>query len=669
MRRSSPRVLVADIITADMVPLSALLPLLPTVRTFRVYVYTTCAGDNVVDVDLRVLPKIKARVAQIVRVCRRYPATAANYVEHVFQHYHDQKADVSIFLGPEFDGTSTFFAVEQMSRDTEFMCLMPSNALRSSDLEKWQTRKDLWRSRKKVTDLQNNFVEGTKAPLPTLCTFLSQHLVTADFLRLKRETYFNVCHGNSFVVSRRGIQNISRKSWESILKSLNEEGTNDLSFFIELSWGSLLSKKMTRFATLSQPGMFHSLPQYSFSLFSFPFRVRRAACSVIVLPPSTDSFFVETQLAQKMVRDKKHVLILSPPTSRLDVANFEYDGVDVDYWDLLQAPRGVSISDVTDYISEKYDVDLELIIFSSIVWANSVRQRERSSFLPKQIIWIIKEWAITPDTAVEFDKGFHWFGDTHPEILPGELRSTLLQADAIIFSSFAQRKLWTSADIYNSYVIPGRVSPKFPSGNSLHTRSNVGVPEHTTLLISVGEQNMQHRQLWAVAALNTLLLRGIDATLILVGHRSAKFHSDLSRASLDRAKLILLPHQEDLSGLYMISDLYICTGSLDAVPASTMQAMAEGLPVVATKFAGVSELFQSTEVNWAVDVVFSKERAEELFVTSVIEMVDKGREFLKNIGAQMAEAVRQIGSKSEDDIVTLFDVLQQEVNEAETCGI
>jgi glycosyltransferase involved in cell wall biosynthesis len=86
-----------------------------------------------------------------------------------------------------------------------------------------------------------------------------------------------------------------------------------------------------------------------------------------------------------------------------------------------------------------------------------------------------------------------------------------------------------------------------------------------------------------------------DLRLALVGEgrEEAHLHALLTRLGLER-RVTLLPTVEDPAPLYRSADLYLSASSTEGMSNSVLEAMASGLPVLATAASGMDELVLPT---------------------------------------------------------------------------
>jgi glycosyltransferase involved in cell wall biosynthesis len=132
----------------------------------------------------------------------------------------------------------------------------------------------------------------------------------------------------------------------------------------------------------------------------------------------------------------------------------------------------------------------------------------------------------------------------------------------------------------------------FP-GASEEKRREIGVRPGRVLIGAVG--NVRHVKGYEVLvdAVGTLVRLGLDADVVIIGKGGNEFERDLiqqAEASGVRDRLHFLGFRSDVAELYRALDIYVLTSHSEGFPLSTIQALASGLPVVATRCGGPEEM-------------------------------------------------------------------------------
>jgi len=142
-------------------------------------------------------------------------------------------------------------------------------------------------------------------------------------------------------------------------------------------------------------------------------------------------------------------------------------------------------------------------------------------------------------------------------------------------------------------IIPNAVAacPDLAQGERAAVRAELGVPEDAPLVIAVGRLNPQKAFPDLFEAFSILRDRGSNAQLRIAGR--GRFEAEL-RGDIEKRKLgghvQLLGLRRDVSRLLAASDVYVSSSIWEGLPVATLEAMAAGLPVVATRVGDVPRI-------------------------------------------------------------------------------
>lgn len=127
----------------------------------------------------------------------------------------------------------------------------------------------------------------------------------------------------------------------------------------------------------------------------------------------------------------------------------------------------------------------------------------------------------------------------------------------------------------------GRKDPRF--GNKYR------IPEGAAVLLSVGELNKGKNHRMVIKALAELARKDVYYVICGQGPLHARLRRYACRLGVGRY-LRLLGYQEDMPWIYQNADIFIFPSKREGMPVALMEAMAAGLPCVASQIRGNREL-------------------------------------------------------------------------------
>lgn len=126
----------------------------------------------------------------------------------------------------------------------------------------------------------------------------------------------------------------------------------------------------------------------------------------------------------------------------------------------------------------------------------------------------------------------------------------------------------------------------------VRVRQGLGVPNDAELVVSVGRQDYQKGQSVLVAAVGRLVPRRPSIRLLVAGrsgNATPALQATSERSGLgDRVRF--LGHREDVPDLLAAADLFAFPSLFEGFPGAMIEAMALGLPIVASDIPPVREL-------------------------------------------------------------------------------
>jgi glycosyltransferase involved in cell wall biosynthesis len=147
--------------------------------------------------------------------------------------------------------------------------------------------------------------------------------------------------------------------------------------------------------------------------------------------------------------------------------------------------------------------------------------------------------------------------------------------------------------------LPTRVD----GGDREAARRLLGVPPERFVVGWVGRMTGVKRTGDVLLALRELRARGVDATLAMVGDGPDRAAVEEQAYALGIARHCLyLGYQDDVAGWYAALDALLLPSANEGTPVVAIEALATGLPVVATRVGGVPDVVREGEDGFLVEV-------------------------------------------------------------------
>lgn len=185
------------------------------------------------------------------------------------------------------------------------------------------------------------------------------------------------------------------------------------------------------------------------------------------------------------------------------------------------------------------------------------------------------------------------------EHLPYLLTSPVQQAEYSAMLLSLDRAIAVSQGVADSYadqlhttrmtvIQNGIVSPV--TGNRQAVRAELGLADDSPMLLTVARLTVQKDHASLVAAVPQVLLHHPDARFVFVGDgpEQSRIEEIVRDNGLEKS-VTLLGHRSDLPDLLAAADLFVLPSLFEGLSLALLEAMAVGLPVVATAIQGTIE--------------------------------------------------------------------------------
>lgn len=143
-------------------------------------------------------------------------------------------------------------------------------------------------------------------------------------------------------------------------------------------------------------------------------------------------------------------------------------------------------------------------------------------------------------------------------------------------------------------VIPNGIPPMtIGSVDRLAVRHNIGIEDGGALLLSVGRLVYQKGHEYLVQAMPRVLNRFPATTAVICGEGALRpdLETQISDLGLN-GRVKLLGNQNDIGKFLASADVFVLPSRWEGLPVALLEAMAAGLPVVATRVEGVDEVVE-----------------------------------------------------------------------------
>lgn len=142
-------------------------------------------------------------------------------------------------------------------------------------------------------------------------------------------------------------------------------------------------------------------------------------------------------------------------------------------------------------------------------------------------------------------------------------------------------------------------------------RNKLGIPESKIILMSVGELTKRKNHMVMIEALARL--KEYDILYVICGDGPLKARLRAKAEELGvRERLKLLGFRKDIAELHKAADIFVFPSLQEGLPVAVMEAMASGLPIVASKIRGNEDLISNNQGGYLINPKDSEQIAKAI---------------------------------------------------------
>lgn len=170
-------------------------------------------------------------------------------------------------------------------------------------------------------------------------------------------------------------------------------------------------------------------------------------------------------------------------------------------------------------------------------------------------------------------------------------------------------------------------------------RNKLGIPDGKIILMSVGELTKRKNHMVVIDALARL--KEYDILYVICGDGPLKARLRAKAEELGvRDRVKLLGFRKDIAELHKAADIFVFPSLQEGLPVAVMEAMASGLPIVASRIRGNEDLLQNNRGGYLVKAQDSEQLAE------VISKMIKAPEQRAKMEKRNLEIIRHYGQET-----------------------
>ena len=170
-------------------------------------------------------------------------------------------------------------------------------------------------------------------------------------------------------------------------------------------------------------------------------------------------------------------------------------------------------------------------------------------------------------------------------------------------------------------------------------RNKLGIPDGKIILMSVGELTKRKNHMVVIDALARL--KEYDILYVICGDGPLKAQLRAKAEELGvRDRLKLLGFRKDIAELHKAADIFVFPSLQEGLPVAVMEAMASGLPIVASKIRGNEDLINNNQGGYLVKPKDSEQ------IAKAIERMIKNPKMCEKMEKRNLEIIEDYGQES-----------------------
>ena len=134
-----------------------------------------------------------------------------------------------------------------------------------------------------------------------------------------------------------------------------------------------------------------------------------------------------------------------------------------------------------------------------------------------------------------------------------------------------------------------RYKKRADDDRNLDFRIKMGIPENATVLLSVGELNINKNHITVIRAIKRINRDNIYYVICGKGEKQLSLQTQIDRLGLHN-RVFLVGFQSNVHEYYRMADLFVFPSLREGIPGAIMEAIAVGVPVIASDIRGVRDI-------------------------------------------------------------------------------